>query len=127
VPSSQVIAAVRLPERRQIPAEVQFEVAGNAITDITYLGAARLRAGPGQDREDHVVARLKLGSRWHSEPIDLRLRRGEHFTVERGQTPGKRIDERVEVVVTQRAVHPAVAFGDIGIEIVAAERDLKCS
>jgi hypothetical protein len=59
------------------------------------------------------------------EPIDLGLRRGYRFTVERGQTPDERIDKRVEVVIVQRAVHPAIAFGDISIEIVAAEDDLK--
>src|ERR1700731_2080851 len=47
--------------------------------------------------------------------------------VERGQTPDERIDERVEVVIVQRAVHPAIALGDISIEIVAAEDDLKCA
>src|ERR1700688_3631551 len=49
------------------------------------------------------------------------------FTVERGQTPCERIDKRVEVVIVQRAVHPAIALGDISIEIVAAEHDLKCA
>ena len=34
------------------------------------------------------------------------------FTVERGQTPDERIDKRVEVVIVQRAVHPAIALGD---------------
>src|ERR1700736_1999535 len=47
--------------------------------------------------------------------------------VERGQTPDERIDKRVEVVIVQSAVHPAIALGDISIEIVAAEDDLKCT
>ena len=67
---------VRQPEPREVPAEVQFEVARNAVTDITELGAARLRAGPGQHWENHGVARLKLGSCRRAEPIDLRLGRG---------------------------------------------------
>lgn len=46
--------------------------------------------------------------------------------VERGQTPDESIDKRVEVVIAQRAVHPAIALGDISIEIVAAKHDLKC-
>src|ERR1700730_18414148 len=34
------------PERGEIPAEVQFEVARNAVTDIADLGTARLCAPP---------------------------------------------------------------------------------
>ena len=40
---------VRPPEPREVPAEVQFEVAPNTVSDITNLGTARLRAGPGQE------------------------------------------------------------------------------
>src|SRR5579862_2793278 len=47
--------------------------------------------------------------------------------VERGQSMCKRIDKRIEVVILQRSVHPAIALSDLGIEIVAAEHDLKCS
>jgi hypothetical protein len=36
------------PERRQVPAEVQFEVAPKAVTDITDLGTPRLRTGHRQ-------------------------------------------------------------------------------
>jgi hypothetical protein len=32
--------------------------------------------------------------------IDLRLRRGQRFALERGQTSGERIDKRVEIVGT---------------------------
>src|SRR5208283_1107961 len=123
----RICAVVRLPERRQVPAEVQFEVARNAVTDIADLGAAPLCTGQGQQWEEQVVARLKLSSCRRPEPIDLGLRRGQRFAVERGQTPGERIDKRVEVAIVQRAVHPAIALGDISIEIVAAEDDLKCA
>src|SRR5271166_4599610 len=44
------VMVVRPPQRREVPAEVQFEIARNAVTDITELCAARLRAGPGQGR-----------------------------------------------------------------------------
>jgi hypothetical protein len=37
---------VRLPELRQVPAEVHFEVARNTVTDITDPGTVRLRTGP---------------------------------------------------------------------------------
>src|SRR3984885_9026773 len=70
------VVVVRLPERRQVPAEVQFEVARNAVTDIADLGTARLCTGQGQQWEEQVVARLKLGSCRRPEPIDLGLRRG---------------------------------------------------
>jgi hypothetical protein len=69
------VIVVRPPERRQVPAEVQFEVARNAVTDIANLGAARLCAGQGQQWEEQVAARLKLGSCRRPEPIDLGLRR----------------------------------------------------
>jgi hypothetical protein len=62
---------VRPPERRQVPAEVQFEVARNAVTDIADLGSARLCTGQGQQWEEQVVARLKLRSCRRPEPIDL--------------------------------------------------------
>jgi hypothetical protein len=68
-------SSARPPERRQVPAEVQFEVARNAVTDIANLGAARLCAGQGQQWEEQVAARLKLGSCRRPEPIDLGLRR----------------------------------------------------
>jgi hypothetical protein len=42
------VIVVHPPERREVPAEVQFEVAPNTVTDIADLGAARLRTGPGQ-------------------------------------------------------------------------------
>src|SRR5277367_7126989 len=118
---------VRWPERREAPAEVKFEIAPNTVTDAANLGAARLRTWQGQQWEEQVGARLKLGSCRRPEPIDLGLRRGQGFTVERGQTPDERIDKRVEVGIIQRAVHPAIALGDISIEIVAAEDDLKCA
>src|SRR6202021_360898 len=102
------VIVVRPPERREVPAEVQFEVARDAVTDITDLGTARLGAWQGQQREEQVVARLKLGSRGGPEPIDLGLRRGQRFTVEGGKTPDEIIDKRVEGVIVQRAVHPAV-------------------
>src|SRR5271168_2866720 len=120
------VIVVGLPERREVPAEVQFEVAPNTVTDITNLRTARLRTWQGQHWEEQVVARLKLGSCRRPEPIDLGLRRGERFTVERGQTPDQSIDKRIEVVIVQRAVHPAISLGDISIEIVAAKDDLKC-
>src|SRR5208283_616653 len=85
------VIVVRPPERREVPAEVQFEVAPNAVTDITNLRTARLRTWQGQQWEEQVVARLKLGSCRRPEPIDLGLRRGQRFTVERGQTPDERI------------------------------------
>src|ERR1700686_8743 len=50
---------VRPPERRQVPAEVHFEVARNAVTDTTQLGTARLRIWQGQHWEDHLVTRLE--------------------------------------------------------------------
>src|ERR1700724_2883211 len=87
------VIVVRPPEPGQVSAEVQFEVARNAVTDIADLGTARLRIGQGQKWEEQVAARLKLGSCRHPKPIDLSLRRGQRFTVERGQTPGKRIDK----------------------------------
>ena len=61
------------PERSEVPAEVQFEVARNTVTDPTDLGTARLRTGQGQEWEEQVVARLELGSRRRPEPIDLGL------------------------------------------------------
>ncbi len=61
-----VIIVVRPPERRQVPAEVQFEVARNTITDTAELRTARLRIRQGQQWEDHLVARLKLGGRRQS-------------------------------------------------------------
>src|ERR1700733_15981051 len=116
----------RPPARaREVPAEVRFEVARNTVTDITDLDTTRLRAGRGQGREEHVGARLEFGTCRRPEPIDLGLRRCQRFTVERGQTPDQRIDKRVELIIVQRAVHPAIALGDISIEIITAEDDLK--
>src|SRR6516165_1477957 len=88
-----LVLVVRPPESREVPAEVQFEVAPNTVTDITDLGTARLRTWQGQQWEEQVVARLKLGSCRRPEPIDLGLRRGQRFTVERGQPPHERIDK----------------------------------
>src|SRR5271169_6667705 len=76
------VIVVRPPERRQVPAEVQFEVARNAVTNITDPGTARLRTWQGQQWEEEVDARLKLGSRRRPEPIDLGLGRGQRFMVE---------------------------------------------
>src|SRR5277367_429361 len=67
---------VRWPERREAPAEVKFEIAPNTVTDAANLGAARLCTGQGQQWEEQVGARLKLGSCRRPEPIDLGLRRG---------------------------------------------------
>src|SRR5579859_3976745 len=50
------IIVVRGPERRQVSAEVQFEVAWNAITDIANLGATRLGIGQSQQWEKQVGA-----------------------------------------------------------------------
>jgi len=70
------VIVVRPPERREVPAEVQFEVARNAVTDVTNLRTARLRTWQGQQWEEQVDARLELGSCRRPEPIDLGLRRG---------------------------------------------------
>ena len=70
-------------------------------------------------------ARRACALGWVPEPIDLGIRRGQRFAVERGQTPEQRIDKRVEVVIVQRVVHPTIALSDIGIEIVGAEDDLE--
>jgi hypothetical protein len=43
---------VCLPKRREVPAEVQFEVAPNPVTDITDLGTARLRTWQRQQWEE---------------------------------------------------------------------------
>src|SRR5271154_4447557 len=116
---------IRRSQRREVPAEVQLEVARNTVTEIADLGAARLCSGQGQQREEEIVARLQLGSGGRPEPIELGLGRGQRFTIERGQTPGEVVNERVELAIIQRAVHPAVALGDIGIEIVGAEDELQ--
>jgi hypothetical protein len=42
------VIVVSPPERREVPAEVQFEVARNTVTDTADLGTARLRTGLGQ-------------------------------------------------------------------------------
>src|SRR5579872_4423590 len=84
---------IRLPERREVPAKVQFEVTPNAVTNITDLGTASLRAGQGQQWKKQVVARLKLGSCRHPEAIDLGLCRRQRFTVERNQPPDECIDK----------------------------------
>src|SRR5579864_968229 len=76
------VLLVRLPKPREVPAEVQFEVAPNAVADVTELATARLRIRPRQHWEDHVVARLKLGSCGHPEAIDLGLCRGQCFAAE---------------------------------------------
>ena len=70
---------VRPPERRQVPAEVQIEVAPNSVTDITNLRTASLRTWQGQQWKEQVVARLKLASCRRPEPIDLGLCRGQSF------------------------------------------------
>jgi hypothetical protein len=50
------VSVARRPEPREVPAEVQFEVAANPVTDTTELGTAGLRTGQGQHWEDHVIA-----------------------------------------------------------------------
>jgi hypothetical protein len=119
------VIVVRPPERREVPAEIQFEVTRNAVTDIADLGAARLCTGQGQQWEEQVIARLNLGSCRRPEPINLSLRRGQRFTVERGQWRA--------YPQTSRGWHrpacgsPSIALGDISIEIVTTEDYLKCA
>ena len=55
---------LRRPERREVPAKVQFEVARKTVTDITELGAARLRTRPRQGWEEHVIAPLSSNVRF---------------------------------------------------------------
>ena len=50
------------PNEGEVPAEVQFEVAPNAVTDIANLRAARLRTWQGQQWKEQVDARLELAS-----------------------------------------------------------------
>src|SRR5271156_5821501 len=42
------VIVVGPPEPRQVAAEVQFEIARHAVTQITDLGTARPRTGPRQ-------------------------------------------------------------------------------
>ena len=46
------VIAVRPPERREVPAKVQFEVTLNTVTDGTNLRTTRLRAWQGQQWEE---------------------------------------------------------------------------
>src|SRR5690349_3016941 len=117
----RLCVVVCTPERRKVTSEVQFEVAPNTVTEITDLRPTRLRTWQREQREKQIVARLKLGSCRHPEPIDLGLRRAQRLTVERRQTPGESIHKRVEILVVYCAVHPAITLGDIGIEIVTAK------
>lgn len=52
------VSVIRPPERREVPAEVQFEVAPNTVTDTTNLRAARLRSWRRDIR--HPLACLAL-------------------------------------------------------------------
>src|SRR5580704_5653317 len=115
------VIVVRRPERREVPTEVQFEVAPHAITEVTDLRTARLCTGQGQQWKEQVVARLELGGCRHPEPIDLSLRRSQRFMIERGQSMDERVDKRAELVIVQRAVHPAITLGDLSIEMLGAE------
>src|ERR1700693_4283173 len=74
------VIVVRPPERREVPAEVQFEVAPNTVTDITNLRTARLRSWQGQQWAEQVVARLKLGSCRRPEPIVPSGRKTQTFS-----------------------------------------------
>jgi hypothetical protein len=47
----------------------------NAVTHTADPGTARPLTGPGQGREEHIVARLELGSCRRPEAIDLGLHR----------------------------------------------------
>ena len=51
------------PERWEVPAEVQFEVAPNAVTDTTDLGTARLRTGKASSGKN---IRCSTGARQQS-------------------------------------------------------------
>jgi hypothetical protein len=91
------------PSAGRLPAEVQFEVAPNAVTHTADPGTAPPLTGPRQGSEEHVVTRLELASCRRPEPIDLGFHRAWRFTVERGQTPDERLDKRVEVVIVRMA------------------------
>jgi hypothetical protein len=60
------VIVVGLPERRQVPAEVQFKVAPNTVTDITDSGPARLRTG--------------LRQHWESVLLDFETQSTQKFT-----------------------------------------------
>jgi hypothetical protein len=59
----RIRVVVRPPERRDVPTEVHFAGAPNAVTDIANLRTARLRTGQGQQWKEQVVARLGTASR----------------------------------------------------------------
>jgi len=63
-----------------------------------------LRTWQAQQWEEQVDARLKPVAVASRTDL-LSLRRGQPFMIERGQTPGERIDKRIEDVIVQRAVH----------------------
>ena len=91
--------------------------------------ARRWLAGPGQGAEEEDVrARLELGSCRRPEPIDLGLHRA---LVLHGPNEARR---RTSASTKSRGRHrPACGSpsrrrsGDISIEIVAAEEELKCA
>ena len=56
------VTVVRPPERREVPTEVQFEVARNAVTQTADLVPARLCTGQRQHWEDYFVAQLELAA-----------------------------------------------------------------
>src|SRR5690349_660586 len=84
-PSTRLLirtTVVRRSEPGEVPAEVQFEVARNTVTDVADLRTARLRTGQGKQREEQVIARLELGSCRHPEPINLGLCSGKGLMIE---------------------------------------------
>ena len=54
------LIGVRPPERREVPTEVQFEVARNTVTDIADLGTDACAPGNASNGKNKSIARLEL-------------------------------------------------------------------
>ena len=98
--------------------EAELEDAGDAL-----LGCLpRKRAEERLLRGDEVAA-----GRQRRVVVDQRLGQRQRGPIPAGDPSREAVDERVELVVGDRAVDVAVALGGLGVVVLATEDDLERS
>lgn len=89
--------------------------------ELAEAGHPGLEARPGKRGQEFAVGGFKVGVRRQGRPVDLRFGGGQGGLVEGGEARRQGVDGVVQFGVGHRAGDPAVALGQIGAVVVAAE------
>ncbi len=107
-------------------AQVEFQIAPFLEATLEKSGDLGLCIGPRRRPDECLIRAPAIGFRRDAGPsVDKFFCKLEGSRIEARDASRKPIDERVQLGVGDRSVHPAISFRGLGIEIFGAADDLE--